>query len=247
MRVLILAAGRGSRMLSHTEDRPKGLVELAGRPILLRQLDALRRGGCDQVAIATGYRGQQLRPHAQHVFENPRWAETNMVRSLCAAAAWLEQGDSLISYADIVVSAASVAALAACPGDLAIAYDPAWLDLWAARFEDPLSDAETFLRGADGALCAIGARATDLAQVQGQYMGLLKITPRGWAQVTAYLDALPPQRVDRLDMTSLLSALLERGVRVDTVAASGQWIEVDSGDDLALYERMLAEGRLRLE
>lgn len=247
MRVLILAAGRGSRMLSYTEDRPKGLVELAGRPILLRQLDALRRGGCDQVAMATGYRGQQLWPYAQQVFENARWAETNMVRSLCVAAPWLEQGDSLISYADIVVSAASVAALAACPADLAVSYDPAWLDLWAARFDDPLSDAETFLRGEDGALQEIGDRTTDLAQIQGQYMGLLKITPRGWARVAGYLDTLPPEHVDRLDMTSLLSALLEQGMRIDTVAASGQWIEVDSGDDLALYERLLAEGRLRLE
>jgi len=246
MRVLILAAGRGSRMHAHTADRPKGLIELAGRPLLERQIQALRLGGCDQIGIVTGYRGDQLRSYADRVFDNARWAETNMVRSLCCADEWLREGDSLVSYADIVVSPVTVASLAASQSDLAISYDPAWLDLWSARFADPLSDAETFVRSADGRLLEIGARTADLARVQGQYMGLLRIGTHGWEHICDYLDGVTTERKDRLDITSLLSGLLAQGRRVDTVPASGQWIEVDSGDDLELYHRMLADGRLQL-
>jgi L-glutamine-phosphate cytidylyltransferase len=247
MRVLILAAGRGSRMHAFTEDRPKGLIELAGRPLLERQIEALRTGGCDQIGIVTGYRGDQLRPYADRIFDNPHWAGTNMVRSLCCADAWLREHETLVSYADIVVSPATVAALAASPSALAISYDPGWLALWSARFDDPLSDAESFMRTTDGRLLEIGARVHDLARIQGQYMGLLRITPHGWEQISGYVQSLPAERLDRLDMTSLLSALVGLGTRVDTVAARGAWIEVDSGEDLTLYHRMLADGRLRLE
>ncbi|HLO76173.1 MAG TPA: phosphocholine cytidylyltransferase family protein [Magnetospirillum sp.] len=247
MRALILAAGRGSRMLALTEDRPKGLVELAGRPLLEYQLRALRAGGATEIGIVTGYRGQQLSPYADRLFDNPRWQETNMVRSLACAHDWLAEAPCLVSYADIVVSARTVADLTAAQGDIAISFDPDWQALWSARFADPLSDAETFQRDGAGRLTGIGARPQSIEQVQGQYMGLLRFTPDGWAQVSARLNGPLAPRFDKLDMTSLLSDLLAAGHDIATVPATGQWIEADSGDDLVLYEQMLADGRLVLE
>lgn len=247
MRALILAAGRGSRMLDLTADRPKGLVELGGRPLLERQIAALRAGGVTEIAIATGYRAEQLAPYADRTFHNERWAETNMVRSLAGAAEWLERAPCLVSYADIVVTPPTVAALAACPADIAISYDPRWHDLWARRFADPLDDAETFHRAGDGRLVSIGAKPRALDEVQGQYMGLLRFTPAGWAAIRARLDGALAPRLDKLDMTSLLSDLLAAGLTVQTVAAQGPWIEVDSGEDLALYARMMEAGELVLD
>jgi choline kinase len=244
MRALILAAGRGSRMLALTEDRPKGLVQLAGRPLLDYQIQALRAGGVTEIAIVTGYRGAQLRPYADRVFENPRWQETNMVRSLTCASEWLEAAPCLVSYADIVVSSRTVADLAAAEADLSISFDPSWLDLWSARFADPLSDAETFQRDADGRLTEIGARPDHLGQVQGQYMGLLKFTPAGWARVRDRLNGPLAHRLDKLDMTSLLADLLAAGQKITTMPATGHWLEADSADDLGIYEKMLADGRL---
>ena len=51
MHGLILAAGRGSRMGVLGDERPKCLVELEGRPLLERQVAALRRGGADSVGV----------------------------------------------------------------------------------------------------------------------------------------------------------------------------------------------------
>ena len=45
MKAIILAAGRGSRLLSLTEDRPKCLVEAGGKPLLAWQIEALRGAG----------------------------------------------------------------------------------------------------------------------------------------------------------------------------------------------------------
>ncbi len=101
MRGLILAAGRGSRMGALGDDRPKCLVELNGRPLLDRQIAALRRGGVDEIGVVRGYRAEILNFPGLTYFDNPRWAQTNMVMSLTAAASWLRVGPVIVSYADI--------------------------------------------------------------------------------------------------------------------------------------------------
>ena len=52
---LILAAGRGNRLLPLTKDRPKCLLEVGGEPILIHQLRALRRAGVRRFEIVTGH------------------------------------------------------------------------------------------------------------------------------------------------------------------------------------------------
>jgi choline kinase len=236
MKAIILAAGRGSRMKGLTDDRPKCLVELAGRSLLDRQVTALRAAGCTEVAVVAGYRSDLLEGRGLGVFTNPRWAETNMVVSLTCAAAWLDAGPCLVSYGDIFYTASTARRLAGAAADIAISYDPDWHALWSARFADPLSDAETFRLAPDGTVADIGRRPTSLDEVQGQYMGLLKFTPAGWAAVTGHLAAVGPQAAARLDMTSLLRALIDKGTPVGAVAADGPWGEVDSATDLAFYE-----------
>jgi choline kinase len=245
MRAIILAAGRGSRMGGLTEDAPKCLVPLGGRPLLEWQLEALGGAGIDTVGIVRGYKAHLLDGRGLVAFDNPRWMETNMVASLRCASAWLREGPAIVSYSDIFYSAATVAALMAAPGDIAISYDPDWLTSWSQRFADPLSDAESF-RLSGGRVVDIGRRTTRLEEVSGQYMGLLKFTKAGWAAVEAHLDNLDVERRDRLDMTGLLSDLIGAGQSVDAVPLSGSWGEVDNADDLALYERRIADGRLRM-
>ncbi len=61
MRAVLVAAGRGTRLGALTESTPKPLLEVAGRPILVRILDALHAAGLRDVAIITGYRGEMIR------------------------------------------------------------------------------------------------------------------------------------------------------------------------------------------
>lgn len=236
MKALILAAGRGSRMLHLTEDRPKGLVELLGKPLLDRQVAALRTAGFDEIGAVSGYRAEALEGRGLTLFHNSRWAKTNMVASLACAADWLQGGPVVVSYSDIFYRPEAPAALCSAAADLAITFDPHWLGLWGRRFADPLSDAETFRRGPDGRLLEIGAKPTAPEQVNGQYMGLLRFTPAGWAEVEDLRDELPPERRDKLDMTGMLSLLLARGTPIDAIPAPWPWGEVDAETDLTLYQ-----------
>jgi len=63
MKVIILAAGKGERLLPLTRNTPKSLLELGnGMTILENQLAAIKSSGIDQVVIVTGYKPSRLKP-----------------------------------------------------------------------------------------------------------------------------------------------------------------------------------------
>lgn len=240
---VILAAGRGSRMLGMTENQPKCMTMLAGKPLLEWQLEALGTAGAAACTVMTGYLGHML--HGDFATINyPRWQETNMVGTLAWGMRTQADRTCIISYSDIVYRPEHVSDLVRCPHDIAIAYDTFWHDLWSLRFDDPLADAET-LSQENGMLRSIGKRAASVGEIEGQYMGLLRITPQGWREIDAYLQSLSQVERDKLDMTGLLGKLLERGVPIGAVPVCGGWCEVDNEHDVAVYEEALARGNWR--
>lgn len=233
MKGIILAAGRGERFGSFTKNQPKCFTKLHGKPLIQWQLHALQAAGISDIAVVTGFRSDCFSYDLTYFF-NDQWAESNMVTSLLTASAWLEKETCIVSYSDIVYSTDVVQSLQATSGDVVISYDPNWLELWQLRFENPLDDAETF-RTRHGRLLEIGAQPVSIKNVEGQYMGLLLVTPAGWRQMTDCLATLPVRTQQQLDLTGLLSKMVMQGVIIRTVPISDRWFEVDTVRDLACY------------
>ncbi len=57
---MILAAGRGERMRPLTDTCPKPLLDVRGKPLLQYHLEALRRGGHEEVVVNTAWLGEQI-------------------------------------------------------------------------------------------------------------------------------------------------------------------------------------------
>jgi len=219
-----------------TDDRPKGLVELQGKALLDWQLTALQEAGIEETAIVTGYKRELFAERGLREFHNPRWAETNMMSSLACAEEWLSRETCIVNYSDIFYGAQGVKSLMESQATLAVTYDPSWLDLWKKRFGDPLVDAETFRLNPDNTLAEIGRKPTSVAEIQGQYMGVLRFMPMGWTEIRRILDELPTSKRDRIDMTSTLQKVIEaRRIPITALPYFGVWGEVDSREDLAMY------------
>lgn len=62
MKALILAAGRGKRMRPLTDDTPKPLLKVHGKPLIEWHLEALARAGVQQVVINTAWLEEQFAP-----------------------------------------------------------------------------------------------------------------------------------------------------------------------------------------
>ena len=59
-KVLIVAAGLGSRLKSHTENSPKCMLDFGGKTLLERQLSAYRDCGIDNISVVRGYKKKKL-------------------------------------------------------------------------------------------------------------------------------------------------------------------------------------------
>lgn len=70
MKAVIIAGGRGERLRPLTQDRPKPMVPVAGKPLIFYLLERLPAWGIRKVAITTGYLGERLR---QAVGDGSRW------------------------------------------------------------------------------------------------------------------------------------------------------------------------------
>jgi len=239
---VILAAGRGSRLAGFTENRPKCLVELGGRSLLHWQTEALATAGVDPICIVTGYRREMIEATGYRSIVNPDWSESNMVASLLCATERLSP-PLVVSYSDIVYSSTLVRRLVESPHDLAITYDREWKSLWAKRFRDPLSDAETFRIDDDARVREIGGKAGDIAEIQGQFMGLMKLSETAIGWITDLVASSEGAR-NRLDSTAMLMGLIDSDKPVYGVPTRGGWCEVDDPEDLAVAEQMLGEGLL---
>lgn len=62
MQCVILAAGKGTRLRPLTDNTPKPLVKVAGRPLLDHIVEALP-SSIDELIIVTGYLGEQIKAH----------------------------------------------------------------------------------------------------------------------------------------------------------------------------------------
>jgi dTDP-glucose pyrophosphorylase len=66
MKVVVLAAGKGVRMLPLTAEIPKVLIKIAGKPFLYHVLENIRKAGLKDVGIVVNYKKEKIAEFAKH-------------------------------------------------------------------------------------------------------------------------------------------------------------------------------------
>jgi len=250
-KVLILAAGQGTRLRPLTNDKPKCLVPLVGRSLVERQIDCLKRHNLTNIHIATGYRADQIEKLGYPTSYNPLFDKTNMVTSLFSASEFINGDEELIiAYGDIVYNDKNLEALLACDSDIALMIDKEWKSLWSLRLDNPLEDAETLVLDSSNNILELGKKPENYDNIHGQYTGLIKI--KG-SKIKAFMDfynaldrhaLYDGQDFDNMYMTSFLQSLIDAGWQTKAAIVENGWLEIDSVDDLNHYEEMAKNGSL---
>ncbi|MCM1232452.1 MAG: phosphocholine cytidylyltransferase family protein [Ruminococcus flavefaciens] len=86
MQAIIMAAGKGSRLGSLSENKPKSFVEIKGRKLIEYNLRLLQTCGVDEIIIVTGYRCGAFEELAKnmdqiHIRYNPFYEMVNVLGS----------------------------------------------------------------------------------------------------------------------------------------------------------------------
>lgn len=246
MKIIILAAGQGTRLRPYTNDRPKCMVELKGKPLLHRQLDVIYEFGITSgdIALATGYLEDALIAPAIKKYRNDNYASTNMVATLFSAEEFFQEGEDLIiSYGDIVYKPEVFTKLIETQGDLVIAADIDWFDLWRLRMENPLDDAETFKMTDGNKVIELGKKPDVREDAQAQYIGLIKVSASQVSKFVSHYKAMDQTIIydgkdfNNMYMTSFIQHLIYSDWDVRAALINRGWLEVDSVEDLEVYEK----------
>lgn len=244
MRPIIIGAGRGSRLEHATQEVPKTMVEVMGRPMLEWILEALAAAGFrrSDVVFVCGYAEDVVRArYPEFTFvRNADWANNNILLSLLHARRYMTEG-FVSTYADIVYDGAVVRGLMASPHSFVLGCDTAWRRRYVSRSQHPETDAEK--------LRAEGSRVVELSRriaserADGEFIGVMRLDARAAADFVQQFDELAatyagkPFREGRLFekayLIDMLQHLLEGGRELHRVDTPGSYMEIDTLEDLA--------------
>lgn len=243
MKVILLAAGQGTRLRPITDDRPKCMTPLHGEPLISILLKRLKENGLSDVTLVGGYCFEVLcdflRDEPITFVKNDNYDSSNMVVSFLKGLGDY-RGPVLMSYTDICFESSILKTLLYSNHNISLACDPQWRALWNLRMNDPLSDAETFLWNDENRIFEIGQKPKSYEQIQAQYMGLVKFSKVGLdCFIQACENILAKDGLDALNkmsFTPLFQKMIESGEAIYGVPIQGKWCEVDTLSDLSAYE-----------
>ena len=244
MRPVLIGAGRGSRLQHRTEEIPKTLVDVMGRPMLEHILDALSEGGFARkdVVFVCGYKADVLRaryPEFTYV-ENRDWENNNILASLLCAREYLKDG-FVSTYTDIVYRGQAVKDVVASPHDKVLVCDTDWRRRYVRRTKHPESDAEKMR--AEGSRVIEVCRDIESENATGEFIGVTKFTSAGAKELVEAYDVarmsektLGDRPFEKAYLIHLFQWMIDRGSEFHRVDTPGGYMELDTLEDLELAQ-----------
>lgn len=240
-KAIILSAGQGSRLLPHTENTPKCLLDLGGRSLLAWQLSALAEAGVQEAVVVTGFRTEQVEREIEQeapaqmrvrTLFNPFYKLADNLASCWMARAEFA-GPALILNGDTLIEPEIARRLLAAPAaPITVTID-----------RKPEYDADDMKVSTVGdRLTAIGKKLS-AGETTGESIGFLRFEPSGSASFVGELEqTMRKPEGTGLWYLSAIHRLAHAGTEVRVASIEGlQWGELDFPADL-VRNRALAAG-----
>src|SRR5436190_5488165 len=240
MRVIIIGAGRGRRLMPTTADAPKCFAEVAGRRLIDWAVDAFAANGVTDICFIGGYQIDKVKAaYPQFSFrENTNWEHNNILASLFCAEDQMDDG-FICCYSDILFTADVIGRLAVSADDMALGVDTAWLDRYTGRTDHPPDDAEKVI--VDNSRVTRIHRQISESEAHGEYIGVAKFSAAGASRLRDHYHrcqgefAGQPWReaavFEKAYLILLFQEMIECGERFTHVDTPGGYIEVDTQQD----------------
>lgn len=251
MQVVLIAAGRGSRLMPTTADAPKCYAEVQGKSLLEWALEAFRSHNLNRVCFIGGYQIDLVRrDYPQFEFRhNADWPNNNILASLLHAEDLMDE-PFICAYSDILFTRRVIEQLLASSADIALGVDTEWLTRYEHRLQHPADDAEKVVVQ-NGSITRIHRNIAQ-TDAYGEYIGVAKFSANGAAQLRKHYHrrrrdfAGKPWReakvFEKAYLIHLLQDMIECGTAMSNVDTPGGYIEVDTQEDFE-YARQFWQSR----
>lgn len=245
MDVIILAAGQGSRLRPYTNEKPKCMVQILDKSILDRQLQTYKSIGIKKVNIVVGYKHDKIKNPMLKKIINTEYESSNMVYSLLQAKSIIEKStEVIIAYGDIIFTTNVLQKLINCQSPISVVADRDWEGYWSERMENIIDDVESFKVDEENNIIEIGSKVTELSEINGQYIGLIKFKDEGIQALLQLLSNLnfDNPKIKNMYFTDLLQSLINQGNKITPVFINRGWFEIDTKED-----KYYTESRIELD
>lgn len=238
MKIIILCAGKGRRMLINY---PKSLLKINTKHSILKNiyLNFIKEGVKNKdIIFATGYKPELIKKEIGskvNFINNKKYASTNMVYTLINTIKKIDD-DIIITYSDIVYDARNINKIINNKSQFITLVDKKWKALWKSKNKLE-SDSET-LKIKDNFILELGKKTKDIRSAQARYVGLTKISKKNLRLIKAiYLDKIKknPKRFLKIDMTNFFNFLIKSYFKLNYLQIVGKWDEFDDESDYKNY------------
>ncbi|MEM7032717.1 MAG: phosphocholine cytidylyltransferase family protein [Chloroflexota bacterium] len=222
---VILAAGCGNRLASVLPDRPKGLLELNGLPIIERSIMQLIALGIDDIVVVTGFAANYYaylahRFHQIQLIINHDYAQTNSMTSLACAKDSIH-GSFLLLESDLIYEQRGLEVLMAVPKANAIL---------TSGFT--YSDDEVYVSAQDGRIVELAKQPSQQSDVVGELVGISKISGQMYRAMLAFYEA-NTQPDKKLDYEGCITGIASDMPISPCLVKDLIWAEIDTPEHLA--------------
>lgn len=229
---VILAAGLGSRMGFHTNEKPKGFIEIAGEAIIERSVRILLENGIQKIVIGTGYlSGFYERLSGKYrcirTVKNPDYAETGSFYTLYNMKDVID-GDFLLLESDLLYEKRAVSIL--CSHEKP--------DVILASGKTGSED-EVFIETDDeNLLVSMSKKAEDLENIYGELVGISRLSNAAFREMIGlFYDDIETARSIEYE-TALIRLAGMRPLWVEK-ATGLAWTEIDTDKHLKRAEQII--------
>jgi choline kinase len=240
MKAIVIAAGMGNRLNPLTNDKPKCLLPINGKPLLEYQIEALRGAGIGRIALIKGYKEEMIDLPNIVYYINSDYRNNNILHSLFYAEE--EMGDEFVAaYSDILYEQYVIERLLGSKEDISIVVDIDWEGYYDGRTDHPIEEAENVIFDADNKVVKIGKILPDKKAVHGEFAGIMKCTKEGARIFRQHFNRLkceysgkPFQRAavfEKAYLTDIFQDMADCGVKIHCVIIEKGWMELDTVQD----------------
>ena len=238
MRPIILAAGVGWRLKAHTQATPKCLLEIGGKTLLRRYLEAFAALGLREAVLVVGHLKEKVMAEAAR---GPAEVEVRFVPNeqftrgniLSLWHARHEFDDAVVIMdGDVLFPQEMLARLLASPDANAVAVDE--------RFRETGEEQKVLCE--DGWVVGVSKKVTGDPRVRGEAVGMLRLSADAGEVLRGILEEFIETGKDSLEYEDALRELAAE-VPIGVVEVGDlPWIEIDFEEDLArAREQILPE------